>query len=144
MPTTCPTPGKCSISPPPSSPPRTRLRWKTQPPQFALGTDPNSGTDQAGLTLIPASGKSPHEFIYPQIAGGTGNIGTTYTAAGLRYVVEVSSDLTTWQSGPTVLTWSSRRETLPGGMERVGIHVIDPLLNSGSRVFTRLRVIPTN
>ena len=109
--------------------------------EFALGTNPNSGADQPELTLVPASGSSPHEFIYPQIAGGTGNIGTTYTAAGLRYVVEVSTDLINWQSGPAVLAWSNRRETLPGGMERVGIHVTDPTLNASSRIFTRLRLL---
>ena len=112
--------------------------------EFALGTDPNSGSDRPELTLIPASGATPHEFIYHQLAGGTGDIGTTYTAAGLRYMVELSADLSLWQSGPTMLTWSNRREPLPGGMERVGIHVTDPILNSGPRVFTRLRVVPAN
>ena len=109
--------------------------------EFALGTHPNSGAGQPELTLVPASGSSPHEFIYPQIAGGTGEIGTTYTAAGLRYVVEVSTDLTTWQSGPAVLTWSNRRETLPGGMERVGVHVTAPALSTARQIFTRLHVL---
>ena len=110
--------------------------------EFALGTDPTSGGEESGFTLIPASGQSPHEFIYRQIAGGTGDIGTTYTAAGLRYVVEVSSDLSTWQSGPAVLQWSNRREALPGGMERVGIHITSPTLSTSPQIFVRLRVYP--
>ncbi|MCB1134415.1 MAG: hypothetical protein KDN05_25090, partial [Verrucomicrobiae bacterium] len=84
---------------------------------------------------------SPHEFIYQQIAEGTGDIGTTYTATGLRYLVEVSNDLRTWHSGPSVVTWSNRRETLPDGMERVGIHIIDPALSASPQIFTRLRIV---
>jgi len=109
--------------------------------EFALGSDPNSGAETGGPALVPASGPASHEFTYPQIAGGTGVIGTTYTAAGLRYQVEVSSDLVTWHSGPTILTWSNRREPLPGGMERVGVHVIDPALSAAPKIFARLRII---
>lgn len=110
--------------------------------EFALGTDPDSGADQPKLTLIPASGETPREIVYPQRAGGSGGIGTTYTAAGLRYIVEISSDLRTWQSGPSVVEWSNRREALTDGMERVGIHINDPSLNSAPQVFARIRIHP--
>ena len=112
--------------------------------EFALGTDPDSGTDQPGLTLIPAKGESPHEVIYQQRAGGSGGIGTTYTAAGLRYTVELSPNLRTWHSGPSAVAWSNRREPLTDGMERVGVHITDPALNSGSQVFARIRIHPAD
>jgi hypothetical protein len=84
----------------------------------------------------------PRPIEYFETKEFVGNGQTTYTAAGLRYVVEVSSDLTTWQSGPTVLQWSNRREALPGGMERVGIHITSPTLSTAPQIFIRLRVFP--
>jgi hypothetical protein len=112
--------------------------------EFALGSDPNSGAAPPGLILLPASATSPCEFIYPQIAGGVGAVGTTYTAAALRYAVEVSSDLTTWHGGPSYVTWSTRREVLPNGMERVGVHLTAPSPATPPRVFARLRVMAVN
>lgn len=109
--------------------------------EFALGTNPNSGAESTGIDFIPASGLSPHEFTYPQLAGGAGDIGVSYVASGLQYVVEVSLDLNNWQSGPTAVAWSNRRENLGNGMERVGVRVIDPLLMAEPEVFIRLRVV---
>ena len=109
--------------------------------EFAFGTDPASGADMPELTLTPASEGSLCEFIFHQIAGGIGDVGTTYTAAGLRYVVEVSENLTTWQSGPTVVAWSTRREALPDGMERVGVNVTDLALGVSSSLYVRLRIV---
>lgn len=109
--------------------------------EFALGTDPSSGADRPELTFVPAAAGSSAEFIYHQIAGGTGDVGTTYTAGGLRYSIEASDDLKTWHSGPSSIAWSGRREALPGGMERVGIHVINPAPGATPQVFTRLRVL---
>jgi hypothetical protein len=112
--------------------------------EFALGTDPNSGADRPGLALLPGSGGTPREIIYQQLAGGSGAIGTTYTAAGLRYAVELSPDFQTWHSGPSVVAWSNRREPLTDGMERVGVHIADPTLSSAPRVFARIRISPVD
>lgn len=109
--------------------------------EFALGTNPNSGADAPGTELVTPAGVSPAEFIFQQIAGGNGEIGTTYNAGGLRYVVEISADLGTWYSGPAHVQWSGRRETLPGGLEQVGIHVVYTTLSGSPKVFTRLRVL---
>ncbi|MEO5917363.1 MAG: BNR-4 repeat-containing protein [Luteolibacter sp.] len=108
--------------------------------EFALGTDPTSGADRPELALNRPAGAAPPEFVFEQIAGGTGNIGTSYTASGMRYSVEISSDLSTWMSGPAVVAWSNRREALPGGMERVGVYVIDPPLAASPGLYSRLRV----
>lgn len=112
--------------------------------EFALGTDPNSGSDQPALQFVAAPLSFPAEFIYPQLAGGSGEIGTTYTAGGLGYVVEISTDLTVWRSGPSVVAWSHRREPLTGGMERVGIQVIDPVLNVSPQLWARIRITATD
>lgn len=108
--------------------------------EFALGGDPVAGGAGPALRLSPGRGGVPAEFSYPQRAGGTGTIGSSYRAAGLRYTVELSADLASWYEGPTVLAPSGRREAMPGGMERVGIHVTDPVLAAAPRIFARLRV----
>ena len=108
--------------------------------EYALGTNPASGAEPSPMTYLPSHNSIPGEFIYPQLAGGAGNIGTTYQSGGLTYRVEVSSDLITWHSGPAVIEWTNRRETLPGGMERVGVKVIDPTLSTASQIFHRVRV----
>lgn len=105
--------------------------------EFALGTDPSSPTSRPSIELAPAPGGAV-EFIYPQPAGGTGDVGTSYVASGLLYQVEVSNNLSTWRSGPPVVTWSGRRETLPGGFERVGVIPVETPSAAGA--FFRLRV----
>jgi hypothetical protein len=108
--------------------------------EYALGTNPASGSEPSPITYLPANHPIPGEFIYPQLAGGSGTIGSTYQASGLTYRVEVSSDLITWHSGPAVVEWTQRRETLPAGMERVGVKVIDPTLSTAPQIFHRVRV----
>lgn len=112
--------------------------------EFALGTDPSSGSDMPYITYLPAASPSQGEFIYPQIAGGAGDVGINYAVAGLIYRAEVSIDLMEWHSGPAVIAWSNRRESLPNGMERVGIRVIDPVLNASPQIYCRLRVVAGN
>lgn len=108
--------------------------------EFAQGTNPTSGSDFSKQVLIPAAGPSPHELIYQQRAGGSGNIGTTYQANGIRYIIEVSQDLNDWFSGPTHVQWSNRRENLGAGIEQVGVSIISPILETSPQIFTRLRV----
>ena len=112
--------------------------------EYALGADPTSGSDMPYITYLPAASPSQGEFIYPQIAGGAGDVGISYAVAGLIYQAEVSIDLMEWHSGPAVIAWSNRRESLPNGMERVGIRVIDPVLNASPQIYCRLRVIAGN
>lgn len=110
--------------------------------EFALGGDPVAGGDPPQTALLPATGGGAIEFVYPQRSGGGGAVGSSYSAAGLRYAVEFSADLSVWHQGPAVLAWSGRREALPDGMERVGVHLTDPVLAAAPQVFARLRVTP--
>lgn len=107
--------------------------------EFAMGTDPASG-DEAPAVQVMAG--APAEFTFRQISGGNGNVGTTYSAAGLVYRVEVSDDLVNWQSGPSVVVASGRREALDDGFELVGVHVLGPQPGPPEPVFVRLRVEP--
>ena len=109
--------------------------------EYATGSDPFSGAGVPAVSLVQTVSANP-EFVFPQLAGGSGSIGIDYTAAGLRYVVEVSDGLGTWQSGSSFVQWSNRRETLPGGLERVGVRVTDPVLLVKSKLFFRLRIQP--
>lgn len=109
--------------------------------EYATGSDPASGSGGPAVSMVQAVSTNP-EFVFPQLAGGSGSIGVDYTAAGLRYVVEVSDGLGIWQSGNSTVQWSNRRETLPGGLERVGVRLIDPTLMAKSKLFFRLRIQP--
>lgn len=107
--------------------------------EYATGSDPVSGAGVPAVSMAQGSSANP-EFVFPQLAGGSGSIGIDYTASGLKYVVEVSDGLGTWRSGSSLVQWSNRRESLSGGLERVGVRVIDPLLLAKSKLFFRLRV----
>jgi hypothetical protein len=109
--------------------------------EYATGSDVSSGGVMPVIAVLqPASTNA--EFVFQQFSGGSGSIGIDYSAAGLRYLVEVSDGLGTWQSGSAFVQWSNRREALSGGFERVGVRVIDPLLLAKSKLFFRLRVQP--
>ncbi len=107
--------------------------------EYATGSDPASGSGVPAVSMVQMVSSAP-EFVFPQLAGGSGSIGVDYTAAGLRYGVEVSDGLGTWQSGISTVQWSTRREPLPGGLERVGVRVIDPALLAKPKLFFRLRI----
>jgi hypothetical protein len=109
--------------------------------EYATGTDPASGAARPLVSVLPSAVSGP-EFVFQPRAGGSGSIGIAYAAAGLRYVVEVSDELGNWQSGVGIVQWSNRRESLPGGLERVGVRVIDPALLARSKLFFRLRIVP--
>jgi hypothetical protein len=107
--------------------------------EYATGSDPVSGSGVPAVSMVQTVSSDP-EFVFPQLAGGSGSIGVDYTAAGLRYGVEVSDGLGTWQSGISTVQWSTRREPLPGELERVGVRVIDPALLAKPKLFFRLRI----
>ena len=109
--------------------------------EYATGTDPTSGADGPVVSILPSAVSAP-EFVFQQFSGGSGSIGIDYSAAGLKYLVEVSDGLGSWQSGSGIVQWSNRRETLPGSFERVGVRVIDPALMAKSKLFFRLRIQP--
>ncbi len=109
--------------------------------EYATGKDPTSGADGPVVSILPSAVSAP-EFVFQQLSGGSGSIGVNYAAAGLRYLVEVSDGLGNWQSGSAFVQWSNRRESLPGGLERVGVRVIDPALMAKSKLFFRLRIQP--
>ncbi len=110
--------------------------------EYATGSDVTSGGVMPIVAVLhPAS--TGAEFVFQQFSGGSGSIGVNYAAAGLRYIVEVSNGLgTSWQSGIAFVEWSTRRESLPGGLERVGVRIIDPVLLAKSKLFFRLRIQP--
>ncbi len=107
--------------------------------EYATGSDVSSGGVMPVIAVLQPA-PTGAEFVYQQFSGGSGSIGVNYAAAGLRYTVEVSDGLGTWQSGSAFVQWSSRREALSGGFERVGVRVIDPLLLAKSKLFFRLRI----
>lgn len=107
--------------------------------EYATGSDPGSSAGMPLITVLPPAG-SGAEFVFPQFAGGNGAIGVDYASSGLSYGVEVSDGLGTWQSGSSIVQWSNRRESLPGGLERVGVRVVDPALLAKSKLFFRLRI----
>jgi hypothetical protein len=109
--------------------------------EYATGTNPTSGAGGPAVSLLPSSSAGP-EFVFKQFSGGSGSIGVNYAAAGLKYLVEVSDGLGTWQSGSAFVQWSNRREPLSGGLECVGVRVIDPVLLAKSKLFFRLRIQP--
>lgn len=109
--------------------------------EYATGSDPTNGGGVPSASVIPPSSAAA-EFVFQQFAGGSGTIGIDYAALGLRYIVEASDGLGSWNSGPGVVQWSSRREPLSGGMERVGVRVIDPVLLAKPKLFFRLRIQP--
>jgi hypothetical protein len=109
--------------------------------EYATGSDVSSGGVMPLIAVLqPASTNA--EFVFQQFSGGSGSIGVNYAAAGLSYLAEVSDGLGTWQSGSAFVQWSTRREPLPGGLERVGVRVIDPVLLAKSKLFFRLRIQP--
>ncbi len=109
--------------------------------EYATGSDVSSGGVLPLVSVLqPASSNA--EFVFQQFSGGSGSIGVDYAAVGLRYIVEVSDGLGTWQSGSAFVQWSNRREPLSGGFERVGVHLIDPLLLAKPKLFFRLRIQP--
>ena len=109
--------------------------------EYATGSGVTSGSVMPLVAVLQPASTSA-EFVFQQFSGGSGSIGVDYAAAGLRYIVEVSDGLGTWQSGSAFVQWSDRREALSGGFERVGVRIIDPLLLAKSKLFFRLRIQP--
>ena len=91
--------------------------------EYAFGLDPLTIETGPPYTVeaAPEPGAPLLVLCYRQRSGGTGVRGVDYTAGGLRYTVEVSSDLATWapcDQTPGVVAQSSAT-TPAGGIETV-------------------------
>lgn len=110
--------------------------------EYAFGLDPLAVETSPPYTVesVPGTGAPLLVLRYRQRAGGNGARGVDYTAGGLRYTVEVSTDLATWvrcDQAPGVVAQSSA--TPPAG----GIETVSMELQSAPgapRFFARLAV----
>ena len=101
-------------------------------------------TNAASVAFPTASINAGYMVLtYRERTGGTGTVGVDYTAAGLTYTVQVTTDIAgTWQSGAALV------EIVPGtrvdngdGTETVTVS-LKQTLSSSTRKFVRLVLTP--
>ena len=127
-------------------------------PDVAPGTDPDG--DGISTLLETALGMNPQvpdlqnypiaagtvtvggqtflSFQYAHIPGGTGEVGVNYTAEGITYTVESTSDLQDWQPTGNDLVVVSITEF--GAVEKVIVRHSTPADPTGTGLFFRLAV----
>lgn len=62
-----------------------------------------------------------------------------YTAAGIRYVVEVSNDLLTWTAAGSAVTQVSITSNADGVSETVVVRLVAPTVPGDAHRFLRLK-----
>lgn len=116
--------------------------------EFAFGGDPLAATPArgpAGAVVAGTGDESEQTFLeleFRQLRGGSGTVGLDYTAAGVRYAVEVSPTMAegTWQAGADLVAAVGAPIDHGDGTETVRVRVRNPLSATAGRVFARLRV----
>jgi hypothetical protein len=115
--------------------------------EYAFGLDPLSADVQPPYTVVigprPGGTDPVATVIYRQREGGVGELGENYTADGLTYTVEASSDLQIWvpYTQTAVFKESSVRQTNGDGTETVTLTIgLDGVLVPNGRAFLRLNV----
>lgn len=114
--------------------------------EYAFGLDPlqRDASPPYFIRNQSTSGGSPFFVVeYRQREGGTGQPGIDYTAAGLRYVVEGSTDLQSWTVFTELPGLAHHRSTAINGdgTETVRMEIFHgPLLETAKRVFLRLKI----
>jgi hypothetical protein len=110
--------------------------------ELAFGSDPDLA-DHPGLpagSRIEISGQSYLALQFSRIKGGTGSVGD-YTAEGIRYVVQVSTDLRGWSAAGNEVVGISVIEEGNGHSETVQVRLADPQVPGTPRKFLRIQVI---
>ena len=90
---------------------------------------------QATTTMIGET--SAHGIQFKQLSGGVGTPGIDYHVNGINYVVEVSNDLVTWDSGPTFVEMVSSTPDPDGITDTVIVRALQ------AHTFFRVRVSRT-
>jgi hypothetical protein len=112
--------------------------------EYAFGLDPKTADSTSLYSIKPHPSYGDILIVrYPQREGGSGTRGANYTADGLRYTVEVSTDLQTWTPYNQVDGLSSTivTDSLGTGFESVTITLnTHGVLTAEKRVFTRLNI----
>lgn len=114
--------------------------------EFAFGLNPLIKNTTPPYTIGSATTESGSLYFtvnYRQREGGTGSLGVDYTADGLRYTVEASTDLQTWQPFSSLPGASSHRSraTNGDGTETINLELfLQDTLTANKKVFVRLNV----
>jgi hypothetical protein len=112
--------------------------------EYAFGLDPKTADATPPYSIEPHPSYDDILIVrYPQREGGSGTRGVDYTADGLRYTVEASTDLQTWAPYDQVAGISSTivTDSLGTGFESVTITLhTHGVLAVQKRVFTRLNI----
>jgi hypothetical protein len=112
--------------------------------EYAFGLNPRTADSTPLYSIKPHPSYSDILIVrYPQREGGSGTLGADYTADGLRYTVEVSTDLQTWTPYNQIAGLSSSivTDSLGTGFESVTITLnTHGVLALEKRVFTRLNI----
>lgn len=105
--------------------------------EYAFGRHPMSSNNGSPASpSVDTQGRAA--ITFRQIRGGSGTPGIDYSADGLRYAVEVSSDLTTWRSGPDWVEPAGTPVDNGDGTETVTVRAKIPAQNG--RQFLRVFV----
>ncbi len=114
--------------------------------EYAFGGSPRVADSPSLYTVTPSLDPSGHTMItvaYRQREGGVGTPGIDYTADGLRYTVEASTDLQTWRPYPEIAGIAAHvdRDPTGSGIEFINIELFpDSALGEAGRVFARLNI----
>lgn len=114
--------------------------------EFAFGLDPLSKNTQPPYQIRAhetKAGSKRFQLTYRQREGGSGTPGINYTAQGLRYVVETSTNLKTWRvfNKTSGVSGSHKRSSNGDGTETIELNLsVDEALAQTSKFFVRLTV----
>lgn len=108
----------------------------------AFGTDKNSATSIKfpKSSLVQVSGQNYLGYSFSRRKGGTGTA-ADYTASGVRYLVEMSSDLASWSPAGANVVQVSVVDDGNGTTETITIRLTTAPSPSALKSFLRLRTI---
>lgn len=135
------TPGNRNLGPAASDEVDNDLDGQVNLLEIAFGTNVNSQTSikVPQPSLVQESGQKYLGYAFSRLKGGTGSA-ADYTASGMRYLVEISSDLVTWSAAGANVTQVSVVDE-GGSTEKITIRLTTPASPPVVKYFLRLRVI---
>lgn len=105
--------------------------------EYAFGLDPLNGGDAPAVSFELDS-EGDLLISYRRLAGGTSH-GNEYFAGGVRYSIELSTDLESWLPADTETSQSASPRAIGDGIEKSTYH-LSPTAASSTRHFARIRV----